>query len=251
MTCVACSSAIEKGLLSEFKGKGLLNEKSVNVMLLVHKLRITFKKQLASDHNITPETIINEVEDLGFGARLLHKFEQEEGHETERQGASDIREMEFVIKGMTCSSCSSAIERHFTKGGDQESAFPGVESASVSLLTHKATIKFDYGRLKPRQIVEEIEDLGFEAEVFSQATQDVNEIVQAEVAHYRKRMVRCLLWYLPVLFLVWVVPYVSWTKPLMLKVIVWNGNSVYVLLMMGISTYYLLSIGLGYFRSAF
>jgi hypothetical protein len=48
MTCVACSSAIENGLKIEFKDKGLVcndrDEYSINVILLVHKLKISFYK---------------------------------------------------------------------------------------------------------------------------------------------------------------------------------------------------------------
>ena len=44
MTCVNCSTAIERGLNSEFKNKGLVDDKSVNVILLVNKMKITFYK---------------------------------------------------------------------------------------------------------------------------------------------------------------------------------------------------------------
>ena len=53
MTCVACSSAIENGLSSEFKDKGLVPKESseentgVSVVLLMHKMRIAFHKELA------------------------------------------------------------------------------------------------------------------------------------------------------------------------------------------------------------
>ena len=40
MTCVNCSSAIERGLTSEFKDKGLIQE-GVNVVLLMHKMRVS------------------------------------------------------------------------------------------------------------------------------------------------------------------------------------------------------------------
>ena len=75
MTCVSCSSAIERGLTLAFKDKGLVNDKSVNVILLVHKMKITFFKDQARVANVTPEQIIEEVEDLGFGAKLINTFE--------------------------------------------------------------------------------------------------------------------------------------------------------------------------------
>jgi hypothetical protein len=50
MTCVACSSAIENGLGIQFKDKGL---ESLSVILLVHKLKISFYKSMATKSGIT------------------------------------------------------------------------------------------------------------------------------------------------------------------------------------------------------
>ena len=74
MTCVNCSTAIERGLTSEFKNKGLAHENdgfAVNVVLLMHKMRITFLKELAEANMVTPNVIVSEIEDLGFGAELI------------------------------------------------------------------------------------------------------------------------------------------------------------------------------------
>ena len=51
MTCVACSSSIERGMKNQFKTKGLkfdTNKKDydVNVILLMNKMKITFEKQI-------------------------------------------------------------------------------------------------------------------------------------------------------------------------------------------------------------
>ena len=79
MTCVACSSAIENGLKIEFKDKGLVcndkDEYSLSVILLVHKLKISFYKSQMLQHNIDKDKIISEVEDLGFGASILNTYE--------------------------------------------------------------------------------------------------------------------------------------------------------------------------------
>ena len=72
MTCVNCSTAIERGLNAEFKNKGLVDDKSVNVILLVNKMKITFYKQIAEKHSIDADRVAEEVEDLGFGAKLIN-----------------------------------------------------------------------------------------------------------------------------------------------------------------------------------
>jgi hypothetical protein len=77
MTCVACSGAIEKGLSYEFKDKGLVKEQGVSVVLLMHKMRVSLYKSKAMLNKIDPVAIANEVEDLGFGAKLIGTHEIE------------------------------------------------------------------------------------------------------------------------------------------------------------------------------
>lgn len=62
MTCVACSSAIEKGLTLVFKDKGLIydDEKGkyeVNVALLMHKMNVSFDQSEANKNSITSDVI--------------------------------------------------------------------------------------------------------------------------------------------------------------------------------------------------
>jgi hypothetical protein len=81
MTCVNCSSAIENGMKIEFKDKGLVREGekddqySVSVILLMHKMKISFNKKVARQHSVDENKIISGVEDLGFGAELLNTYE--------------------------------------------------------------------------------------------------------------------------------------------------------------------------------
>ena len=80
MTCVNCSTAIENGLTAAFKDKGLVQDPTqdnsgVNVVLLMHKMRITFFKDTSEIQGVTAESIASEVEDLGFGAELINRYE--------------------------------------------------------------------------------------------------------------------------------------------------------------------------------
>jgi Cu+-exporting ATPase len=59
---------------------------------------------------------------------------------------------------MTCANCSNAIEKHLN-------SVTGIKSISVSLVTNKATVEADTDIIGPRKIIEEIEDIGFEAEL--------------------------------------------------------------------------------------
>ncbi|KAM3174361.1 hypothetical protein ACTXT7_010710 [Hymenolepis weldensis] len=62
------------------------------------------------------------------------------------------------VTGMTCSSCVNAIEGVLSK-------IPGVKSAAVSLLSNKAEIAYDVSLVQPSKLVEQVNEMGFTAEV--------------------------------------------------------------------------------------
>ncbi len=74
-----------------------------------------------------------------------------------------IKTSVFIIEGMTCTNCSTAIENHIGN-------LAGVTKASVSLLTNKATVQYIAKTIGIRKIIEEIEDLGFGAKFENQST---------------------------------------------------------------------------------
>ena len=74
--------------------------------------------------------------------------------------------LEFKIDGMTCVACSRTIENAMTSEYEDK----GLLKVSIALLTHKMRIVFDadnYARhsLSPEQIKEEVEMVGFTAEL--------------------------------------------------------------------------------------
>eukprot|EP00850_Spirogloea_muscicola_P000144 SM000001S04546 [mRNA] locus=s1:856403:861068:- [translate_table: standard] len=62
---------------------------------------------------------------------------------------------------MTCAACSSSVERALA-------ALPGVASASVALLQNRAEVVYDPAKIKVEDLVEAVEDAGFEAEALLQ-----------------------------------------------------------------------------------
>jgi len=159
MTCVNCSTAIEKGLTIAFAKKGLVQDASrensgVNVVLLMHKMRIAFYKETMNQHKVTPADVVTEVEDLGFDASLLNTFElqaaSEHGSARSNMGdgngevLSKIKTSTFIVRGMTCASCSGSIETHFNKSVE------GAISINISLLTNRAVVEHDSSKLRPR-----------------------------------------------------------------------------------------------------
>lgn len=200
MTCVACSSAIENGLKNEFKDKGVVGDEKdgyeINVILLVHKMKISFYKSAIKQYNIDAKQIASEVEELGFGAEHINTYEFDinqslsssrsirssrgkQGDIENQKPQSSTKELKFIIKGMTCANCSNAIEKHLN-------SVAGVKSISVSLVTNKATVQADTDIIGPRKIIEEIEDIGFEAELqLKDSSLNIKDIVRKEVDKFK------------------------------------------------------------------
>jgi Cu+-exporting ATPase len=62
----------------------------------------------------------------------------------------------FIVEGMTCAACSSAVERVLNKSEH-------VQNASVNLTTKKLNIEYDDRHFSKEDIVSKIEKAGFTA----------------------------------------------------------------------------------------
>lgn len=74
------------------------------------------------------------------------------------------------VNGMSCSACSSAVERALLN-------VPGVHSASVALLQQSAQVAYDPVCIpKAQTLVHAVEDSGFEATLLSPAAPDSTQV---------------------------------------------------------------------------
>ena len=64
----------------------------------------------------------------------------------------------FDVTGMTCSACSSHVEKSVGK-------LAGVENVSVNLLTNSMQVEFDENKLDTAEIIKAVEDAGYGAAV--------------------------------------------------------------------------------------
>lgn len=71
------------------------------------------------------------------------------------------------ISGMTCAACSGSVT-------DSLTSTPGVELASVSLLTNEAQVTFDDRITTAAKLIDTIEDCGFDATLLSTTTPSLN-----------------------------------------------------------------------------
>ena len=91
----------------------------------------------------------------------------------------------YIITGMTCAACSSAVERVTRK-------MDGVEESFVNLTTGILTIIYDEEKLGPDKIIAKVERAGFGAELFVEKDKEEKEKekeTQAEQHRKTKRQV--------------------------------------------------------------
>lgn len=88
----------------------------------------------------------------------------DETEDTKQEEAVDGPQKQFFsIHGMTCAVCSGTIEKGLL-------ATEGVQSCTVSLMTETCEVVFTANVITAAEIVEEIEDFGFDAEVMEPST---------------------------------------------------------------------------------
>ncbi|RAK98295.1 putative copper resistance-associated P-type ATPase [Aspergillus ibericus CBS 121593] len=147
MSCASCANSIT----NEVKQLDFVEDIIVN--LLTNSAAVVFT---GPQSNI--EKVVEQIEDIGFEASL-DEVNKVKVHSQRKEASSSTFVADISIGGMTCGSCSGAVTR-----GLEELSF--VTEVSVNLLTHSGRVEFE-GREHIDDIVEKIEDLGYDASVNS------------------------------------------------------------------------------------
>ncbi|CAL1267350.1 unnamed protein product [Larinioides sclopetarius] len=150
MTCASCVAAIERNVI---KMEGVHR---VLVGLMAQKAEVKYDPAY-----VLPSNIAAAITDLGYPSSVLDDASTEYG------------ELNLHIGGMTCSSCVHKIETIVGKG-------PGIISASVALATQQGQFKFDSEVTGPRDIIDTIKSMGFDAYPLSDHTRDATFFLQKE-----------------------------------------------------------------------
>ncbi|GAB4829612.1 serine/threonine protein kinase Ran1 [Ancistrocladus abbreviatus] len=148
MTCAACSNSIESALYS------LNGVFKASVALLQNKADVVFDPNLLKD-----EDIRNAIEDAGFEAEILPE------HNAPQKKSSGTLLGQFTIGGMTCAACVNSVEGILKE-------LPGVKRAVVSLATSLGEVEYDPAIIGKDDIVNAIEDAGFEGSLVQSSEQD-------------------------------------------------------------------------------
>lgn len=128
MTCASCAKAVERTVR---KLDGVSDQ---NVNIATEKLKIEY-----NNDEVGFDDIKRAIEKAGYGVIK---------EETNKK-------IDMKVGGMTCASCSKAVERVVKK-------LDGVESVSVNIATEKASINYDSSKVRLSQIKKAITKAGYE-----------------------------------------------------------------------------------------
>ena len=112
----------------------------------------------------------------------------------------------FDVTGMTCSACSSHVEKSVSK-------LTGVENVSVNLLTNSMQVEFDENKLDTAGIIKAVEDAGYGAAVKDEHKSGANaqnqqknagenglSAVEQNVKNMKKRLIISLIFWIPLMY---------------------------------------------------
>lgn len=107
-----------------------------------------------------------------------------------------IRSQKFRVTGMSCSACSSFVERVVGE-------VTGVESCSVSLLTDSMTVRFDEEKCSAENIISAVTSGGYGASVLDSAAlaEEREKTEKLEDKKTLRRLVLSIVFSLPVMYL--------------------------------------------------
>lgn len=166
MTCAACSARIERRL-SDLEG---VTEANVN--LATSRASVTYNPV-----EVTPAGIADRIVQTGYGV--------------------PEKSVELAIGGMTCAACSTRVDKRLN-------ALDGVFSATVSLATERALIRYRPGIVSVKDLIERVEKTGYTA---SEVSDDAGEAERIEKEKKARRELWLLaastLLSLPLLYQMW------------------------------------------------
>jgi P-type Cu+ transporter len=168
MTCSACASAVKR-TLSKLDG---VENADVNMA--------TERVNIFLDNEVSFDVLKSAVEKAGYGLEEIKK----------------AKEVTLMVEGMTCASCSSAVERSLKK-------LEGVEIASVNLATNKATIKYDGSKVKIAELKKAVEKAGYVPKDIekSLATDEDQLRKDKESKDMFQRLILSIIFSLPLLYI--------------------------------------------------
>ncbi|WP_290776402.1 heavy metal translocating P-type ATPase, partial [Anaerofustis sp.] len=112
-----------------------------------------------------------------------------------------MKKEKYDVTGMSCSACSSRIEKDLSK-------LDGVENVSVNLLTNSMNISYDENILNQKDIIGSVEKSGYGASIHDVNTdkkdkmkKNTNEESEDEISSMKHRFVISLCFLIPLMYI--------------------------------------------------
>lgn len=164
MTCASCSAAVERSV------RKLPGVSEANVNLATERLSLVYDEEKLGEHDIKAA-----VEKAGYSLQ------------------PQAITTHMHVEGMTCASCSAAVERVTRK-------LDGVEESEVNLATEELTIKYNPELVSEANILSAIEKAGYQA-IPEAKKEDQASRKEQEEESMRRRFLISAIFAVPLLYL--------------------------------------------------
>ncbi|MBS3765068.1 copper-translocating P-type ATPase [Candidatus Bipolaricaulota bacterium] len=188
MTCASCAQAVEANLAD------LEGTENVNVNLATDRASLAYDPDKVED-----EELERAVEEAGYGVKN-----------------PDKEEAELEIEGMTCASCSQAVEGALAE-------LEGVEQANVNLTTEKATLNFNPSEVSYDEFKQAVDKAGYgvkEVATSGGAEEERSKLEESQQKVEKAKGKMIWTW-------IFVAPIIAWMVPEMITGIKWPSALVY------------------------
>lgn len=110
-----------------------------------------------------------------------------------------MKKVKFDIQGMTCSSCSSHVEKAVRK-------LEGIKNVNVNLLSNSLLVEYDENNLNDEEIIKAVINAGYGARVSIRETKNSNKTQQSQendntIKSMKKRLIMSIIFLIPLMYI--------------------------------------------------
>lgn len=100
----------------------------------------------------------------------------------------------FEVHGMTCSACSTRVEKEVSK-------LDGIKQAQVNLLTNSMTVEFDDNTISNQDIVKKVSSIGYSANIKGEKQSKTDHLENDEAKKLKNRVITSAIFLVPLLYI--------------------------------------------------
>lgn len=109
-----------------------------------------------------------------------------------------MKKVKFDIQGMTCSSCSSHVEKATSK-------LNGVKTVNVNLLSNNMTVEYDENKLDNNSIIKAVIDAGYGATISENSKKETTKKEKPQntntIKSMKKRLIISICFLIPLMYI--------------------------------------------------